>query len=268
MSYLSIPDVIWSGLIASFLTLSGVFFSNRNNTKRLLLQLKHDADESQRERTAELRRDVYLLAVEELTNANRHLATLTQIDLSKVNAADGLKGFFAAIAKLQLVTEPATSMLVNNLSAAYNELFLRMMADLTPIQNAKSDIAINESFYEKAQIEIARILSEMAKFTESAQTDQRVFTALQNAFAWNQSRADKYLDARTKAQNKLQEKNIAFYRQILAEMKVITELQIPVIKAIRAELGLNTDVDALKQQMAEQWTKQENLIESLLVDNK
>jgi hypothetical protein len=268
MSYLSIPDVIWSGLIASFLTLTGVFFSNRGNTKRLLLQLKHDADENQRERTAELRRDVYLLAAEELTKANRHLATLTQIDLSKVNAADGLQGFFAAIAKLQLVTEPDTSMLVNNLSAAYNELFLRMMADLTSIQNAKSDIAINESFYEKAQIEIARILSEMAKFTESAQTDQRVFTALQNAFAWNQSQADKYLDARTRAQNKLQEKNIAFYRQILTEMKVIAELQLPVVKAIRQELGLNTDVDALKQQMAEQWTKQENLIESLLVNNK
>jgi len=38
----SIPDVIWSGLIASALTLGGVLISNRSNTVRLKLQFEHE----------------------------------------------------------------------------------------------------------------------------------------------------------------------------------------------------------------------------------
>ena len=57
LSFLSsIPAVVWSGLIASFLTLGGVLISNRSNTNRLLLQLQHDATEKTKERTAALRR--------------------------------------------------------------------------------------------------------------------------------------------------------------------------------------------------------------------
>src|SRR5262245_49382082 len=108
----SIPDVVWSGVIASILTLSGVLVSNWSNTKRLLVQLKHDADENQKERVAGLRREVYLTAAEELTKASTYLGSLPQADLAKVNAAEGLQGFFVAATKLQLVAEPTTALLV------------------------------------------------------------------------------------------------------------------------------------------------------------
>lgn len=102
----SIPDVIWSGLIASVLTLSGVLISNSSNTSRLKLQLQHDAGQKTTERIAALRRDVYLQAAEELTKANTYLGSLSQIDLAKTNASEGMQGFFGAAAKLQLVAEP------------------------------------------------------------------------------------------------------------------------------------------------------------------
>ncbi len=66
-------------------TVGGVLISNGSNTKRLKLQLQHDANEKTKERTAALRREVYLRAVEELVKANAHLATLPQLDLSKTN---------------------------------------------------------------------------------------------------------------------------------------------------------------------------------------
>jgi len=109
----SIPDVIWSGLIASMLTLGGVLISNGSNTNRLKLQLQHDANEKTKERTATLRREVYLRAAEELVKANAHLATLPQLDLSKTNLGDGLQGFFSATARLQLIAEPKTALLVS-----------------------------------------------------------------------------------------------------------------------------------------------------------
>ena len=118
----SIPDVIWSGVVASIITLTGVFISNSSNTRRLRLQLHHDAVERQKERVNALRRDVYLKAAEEISRANSYLASLTQLDVTKSNVADGLKEFFAISAKLQLVAEPKTALLVNDLTAAYGEL--------------------------------------------------------------------------------------------------------------------------------------------------
>ena len=118
----SIPDVIWSGLIASVLTLSGVLISNWSNTSRLKLQLQHDADQKTTERTATLRRDVYLSAAEELTKANTYLGSLAQIDLAKTNPAEGMQGFFGAAAKLQLVAEPKTALLVKFINTVFPSL--------------------------------------------------------------------------------------------------------------------------------------------------
>src|SRR5262245_53109824 len=68
-----IPDVVWSGIIASLLTLSGVLISNKSNTARLRMQLNHDAEQKERDRKATIRREVYIRAAEELVKANTHL---------------------------------------------------------------------------------------------------------------------------------------------------------------------------------------------------
>jgi hypothetical protein len=75
-----VPDVIWSGLIASVVTLSGVMISNRSNTKRLIRQLAHDSQEKHKERFASMRRDVYLKAAEELAKVSSFFGRLPQID--------------------------------------------------------------------------------------------------------------------------------------------------------------------------------------------
>jgi hypothetical protein len=56
----SIPDTVWAALTASALTLGGVFLSNRSSTKRLKLQLEHDAQEKDKDRKNDMRRSVYL----------------------------------------------------------------------------------------------------------------------------------------------------------------------------------------------------------------
>ena len=57
----TVPAVVWSGVIAAVLTLSGVFSSNWSNTYHLKLQLEHDSNEKAKERKATLRRDVLTL---------------------------------------------------------------------------------------------------------------------------------------------------------------------------------------------------------------
>lgn len=260
----SIPDVVWSAIIASVLTLSGVLISNRSNTSQLRIQLQHDASEKAKERTATLRRDVYLCVAEELTKANSHIASLPQADLAKTNAADGLQGFFAAAAKLQLVAEPKTALLVNRLVGSYGELLIRLMERLIPLQNAKSDIAINDQLYDKAQSEVYRVLSEMAKFNESAQVNDLVFGALQRSLNTHQSLANDYANARQAAWAEFSALNVKFLRQLLVDMRLIGDQQIPVLVEIRRDIGLTADLEAMQAQMEEQWARMSQQIDKMI----
>lgn len=260
----SIPDVIWSGLIASVLTLSGVLISNWSNTSRLKLQLRHDADQKTTERTATLRRDVYLSAVEQLTKANTYLGSLPQIDLTKTNAAEGMQGFFGAAAKFQLVAEPKTALLVNQLVADYAEVLLKVMTYLVPLQSLRADIAICNDLYDQAQLEVKRILSEMAKFNESAQTNQAIFAALQRAFDFQQGQSQQYTSERSGHWESFNKLNVEFVRGLIPEMQRLGELQIPVLIEIRRDLGLTGELDVFRTQMQANAKRMTNQLETLL----
>lgn len=260
----SIPDVIWSGLIASVLTLSGVLISNWSNTSRLRLQLRHDSDQKATERTSALRRDVYLLAAEELTKANSYLGSLAQIDLTKTNAAEGMQGFFGAAAKLQLVAEPRTALLVNQLVADYAELLLKLMASLLPLQSLRSDIAICNALYEQAHLEVKRILAEMSKFNESAQTNGAIFAALQRAFDFQQSQSQLYASERSEHWENFNKLNVEFCRSLIPEIQRLGELQIPVLIEIRRDLGLTGNLDTFRVQMQANAERMKNQLENLL----
>jgi hypothetical protein len=238
----SVPDVVWSAVIASLLTLAGVMVSNRDSTKRLLLQLKHDASEKAKERIAMLRRDVYLHTVEELVKANAHLAGLLQKDLTKENLGDELQGFFAAAAKLQLVAEPETALLVSRLQAEYAELTFELMAHLLPASYAKIDIKIADDLFGKAQAEVARVLTAMVKQNESGEPDPKIFRTLQSTVDFQQAQSTKYAEARSEAWERFNECGIAFQRFLLTRIRDLGPKQIPVLIAIRRDLGLTGDL--------------------------
>lgn len=260
----SIPDVVWSGLIASLITLSGVFLSNLGNTKRLKLQLTHDANEKAKERTANLRREVYLRTVEELVKANSHLSSLPQIDVTKTNLADGLQGFFTAAARLQLVAEPKTSLLVSQLSANYGELVFKLMTDLIPVIKAKKDIEIADDFYAKTQIEITRILAEQRKINEYGNTNPKIFDALQHSFKFENELAAKYSNESNDGWKCFNRLNIIFQKNLLTELSKISLKQIPVMIEIRRDLGLTGDLSEVETHMKQQWSRMESHFEALI----
>lgn len=228
------------------------------------MQLKHDADEKAKERTATLRRDVYLQTAVELTKANSHLASLPQSDLAKTNAADGLQGFFAAAAKLQLVAEPKTALLVNQLVATYGELFLRLLSRLLPLQKAKNDISIYDNYYNKAQADVTRVISEMAKFNEAAKVDANIFNSLQRSFNGYQEQSKVHADARSAAWAKFNQLNVQFFRELLVDLRNISKQQIPVLIEIRRDLGLIAELGAFRKQMDAQWNKMTVQINEML----
>jgi hypothetical protein len=265
-----VPAVIWSAVVASVvgsgLTLSGVLLSNRGNTQRLTTQLAHDSDERAAERKAVLRREVYLKAVEELVKANRHMMNLPKLDPADTDLSEGLDELFAVTAKLQLIANPKTARLIEELSARYSELVLTLLPKVQPIHDLQRSIGMQTELMKGAQAEADRVLAAMAQLNESSDPDPTRFAMLDRSMERIQARVSncaKERDALWAERNALHQRYI---RAVLHEMKRIAQVQIPVMAALREELGVENDSEDAEQQIAERFRRMEMGLNNALLE--
>lgn len=137
---LSIPTIVWSGIVASFISLAGVVLSNRSSLKRLKEQLRHDSEEKHRDRISQLRRDVYLRLATQMTYAGGHLGSLASKDPTTEDLGGPLQDAMAELAKAQLVGSRETAALAAEMAAAYGEALFNLMAAAKPLHDLKIDI--------------------------------------------------------------------------------------------------------------------------------
>ena len=253
----AVPNVVWSGIVASCITLLGVMLSNGSNTKRLKLQLDHDAREKSKDKVNNLRKEVYLKAVEDIEATNIHLSTLADRDLANLNMNAEIQAIGASIAKLKLVAEPETARLAGELSAAFGALFLKLMPRLVPLLEAKSDIEINDSAYMSSSAEASRIMREIHKFNEEGRQDADIFQVLQRSYEFFCDQAKQYADARSLAYDERQVRLNQFNAMLLPDMKELSKLQLKVRIAIRNDLGIASDIADLQQQLERHWAVME-----------
>lgn len=250
-----IPDIVWSGLIASILTLSGVLLSNWSNTGRLKLQLNHDSQEKSKQRKSDLRRDVYLKVAEEIVKVNMYLPSIPQLDFAKVNVSDAMRDFFSAATKLQMVAEVQTSLQVIKLLSYYNELLLKVVAKSIPIQQLQKDIAIQTEHYDVVQLEIKRILEVMAHLNESGDSDRTSLGILTRSLEFQQDVASKVFAKKENLLAQYKIIHLEFLREFIPEMKIIGHLTVPLMVEIRRELDVGGEIDAFMIEMEDQWKK-------------
>lgn len=259
-----IPNVVWAALLASGLTLLGVMLSNWSNTKRLIRQLSHDSDEKQRDRINAIRKDVYLKAAEEAAKASSYLGKIPQLDPSKENIADGLSEFFGVAAKLQLVSQPATSALAGELVTRYGEILMTLLAKAPPIHDLNMNIRIAGDFYDRNQAEVSRTLAEMTQLNESGDKNPVRFAALERSFKNAQDAANHFHEERSKAYAQHAAAMRNYMTTLLREVRSIAPLQMQLSVAIRSELNLTTDLIAHEAQLQENLERMDKAIQGLL----
>jgi hypothetical protein len=246
------PDVLWSALVASGITLLGVLIVTLSNNLMLRAQLKHASREKDKERAATLRRDVFLPAAEELTKAMNFLSSLPKADLRKLNPVKGVQGFFAASAKLHLVADENTAAPVAEFSAAFGQLFMRVISQLMPLQKLQIDIEILDGLYERFQADDNRVLSERGRMVEAGDQDQSLFERLGRVFESHQEMASNYAGQRNEKWSDYNEllKQLSLF--LIREMKPVAQLQIPLLVALRKDLGFETNADFYRKQLERQ----------------
>jgi len=260
----SIPDTVWAALTASALTLGGVFLSNRSSTKRLKLQLMHDAQEKDKDRKNDLRKSVYIRAAEEIVNAFQHLATLTQQDLTEVNIGSGLKGLSVAASQAGLIASSETSKAISELMSGFMESFFKLSSELMPLQDVRTDINILNGQYENRSANVQRLLLEMEERNKTGQMDQVSWDAIKQMFDFNQSECERISNERDSKWSEFNRLQLNFTKAAIVELKSISLLTIPALIGIRKEMDLETDEEEYKLQLEKQFNKMDLSIDSFL----
>lgn len=249
-----IPDVIWSGVIAALIALTGVWLSNVSNNSRLNLQLRHDADEKSKERIYSLRSSVYLIVAEYIETTNIHLSTLSGRDLTRLDMSMELQAIGGAMAKLKLVAGAETSKIATELSNAFGSVFLKLLTCLAPVQEEKTQIEIHDKLYREATDEAKRIQHEIDKIVQNGDIDYLKYQALDSALKFKLEQSSDYAGIRSEAYKKHNVKLQEFNSHLMLEMKGVTEIQLRLMISARNDLGLASDLKELRRQLELQWS--------------
>lgn len=246
-SLLSVPTVVWSGVIAAVVSLTGavagVVLSNRSSEKRLVDQLRHDAAEKQRDRLAALRREVYLKLFEELSAVGGHLGALAGKDPVTENLGGPLQTAIAQLGKVQLVGKPQTALFAGELSSLYGEALIRLMLAAKPLHDLKIDINIAEAAFQEGIAEARRANQARQSIRESGKPDVARMRELQLSFNHAQEAYQAALDEKSAKWDEFNALQPRFMQAVFAELEAIAPAQAKLMDAMRQEIGLPSDLD-------------------------
>ncbi|MBU1130453.1 hypothetical protein KKE45_04005, partial [Patescibacteria group bacterium] len=130
--FLNIPDVVWAAIIASVITLTGVYLTNRGSFNRLIKQLDHESYQKDRDRNMELRRQVYLDAAEAITGNHLVLAKISILDVSDSDLSNQFSKSAAIISKVYAIGSAKTVKTVSELTSVMGSKYLLLIAERIP----------------------------------------------------------------------------------------------------------------------------------------
>jgi len=247
-----VHDVIWSGLIASTVTIFGVLLANWSSTGRLKMQLRHESEEKAKQRKAELRKDVYISLAEKYVKANAWLSSIPERDLTDLDAVVPMADFIATATQLQIIGEIGTATLVSELLIAYNLAFTQVIRRAVPLKIVMGKILIAQSSYDTSNKEVEQSLAAMKAYNQAGVSAPNVFADLNQSFSFAQGVAQqKAAEVQRLFQEKLKLQG-EFVMGSLEYMEAVSARAVPVIIALREELDLPGSIDVFEAQMKKQ----------------
>ncbi|UJH77385.1 hypothetical protein L0U95_22150 (plasmid) [Burkholderia cenocepacia] len=133
-----IPNVVWSGIVASLITVLGVLVTNAGLSKRHRQQLAHSASESKVEREMELRRDIYMPAIEATVIATSAIGGLSNPVTSQDDVTEKYADAAAKLGKASAIASPETVRTLGTLTERMRVLYTKLLICRQPIMNAHS----------------------------------------------------------------------------------------------------------------------------------
>lgn len=247
-----VPAVIWSGVIASFITLGGVYLTSKNSSANLRIQLTHDSNEKSRERSFKLRQDIYMLVASELTSAQRHLSNIPRMNLLEENLSDGTAKFFSAAAQCQLVSSPETALLMLRFMHGFGKLQMRALSSTNEMIEASIAENVASEYVEKGKLEVNKLTSKIAELHQESEGNTSKSKILDYQLEFHTKELGKSWDKQIEALNNKAIHSRIYSKNLLDDLVALSSDQIDVLVSMRSDLGFDSDIEEYRKLLREQ----------------
>lgn len=237
----SIPPTFWGILIGSLFTVIGVVLTNSSNTKRLRLQHDHERQLESRERDLNLRREVYLGAMEALSAGMVVIGRFSDLEHKTQNLMQVYLDKSPSIARVNLIGEIETIEAVIRFTQELTATFLRLASRREQIYALQKNAATIEERIDSSSKELDHLHTSLHELElqhpqDLGQIDKhhRMIEDLQKNINELRNQADEIWNMVIPAQMNL-------VQICVSEQANLEHLLIPIFRTMRAELGLGFD---------------------------
>lgn len=214
------------------------------------------------ERTASLRKEVYLDAAKKMPAALSSLINFSDREESMIVSPD-LSDFFSTAAQIQLVAEPMTASLVRELVSKYSDLMKKSSFTREGLGKAISDRNKLEKKRDNSRLESERLLMEINKLKGISSSDSILVGAVTESYKLHIVEAEKAELELSDAEVKIAIERFRLLKSLLPDVKEISEFQNVVLVGIRKDLGLTSNVKLMELQVKRDLAAIEHLIKFL-----
>jgi hypothetical protein len=248
----SVPDVVWSGIVGSLITVVGVLTTNLGLSRRHKQQLKHtadenalkrmhDASESALDRKMKLRRDVYIPAIEGVYTAMSAIGSMADPSVPRSVIQAKIVDAVGSIAKVNAVasleTVAAAGVLLQQLMVVNMDLSGKRAA----IEAAFAQEQANGNIVTRAVEDHGRWVQVQTAMVFDGPAPPEKWSFLKNQIAFQQRLVDEWTGKRVASSRDLQNAQLAFLKAMAASQSKLTDASVTTSIALRTELGMLED---------------------------
>lgn len=232
-----IPPTFLGIIIGSLFTIIGVVLTNASNTKRLRLQHEHERNLESKTRDLNLRRDVYLSAMEAISAGMVAVGRFADFEVAQQELMQTYTDRSPAISKVTIVGKDETIKAVANFNQELTGAFLRLGAKREKVNAMWRRTAVLEAGIEQAREQQGHLLS-LIKEAEDGQSDEQQVEQWRQEHETERERIASLQAEQVNMDNEFAVTQMGLVQECIAEVATLDRLLVPVISLMRAELEM------------------------------
>lgn len=232
-----IPNVIWSAVIASCLTILGVLLTNKGNANRQTALLAHETQKYQSEQKLALKKEVFLNVAASFSDVLEVIPKLMNLEFSQKDIATQTHSHSGIVAKAYLAAKEESVSEILNYSAETAEVLLDLLKDRSILLDHKKAIEIYDSTIDAANNEKNRIVSMMQELKLQGRNDPETFDYLNNCYATQNKIVEESTQSKEEQEKQLEPLHKAFMKKCISDHSRLLSMLPPMTIALRSELG-------------------------------
>jgi hypothetical protein len=235
-----IHPAFYGVIFGSFLTIIGVVLTNRSNTKRLRLQHEHERDLRNKERDLNMRRQVYMDAMEAISAGITAISRFSDLHESPDSLMQSYSSLSSKESRVMIVGTNETIQALASFNVELNGAFLRLSSErekFDAIRKRNQQLEDELDHIDQRMDEVYSLRSENSEIVESV-IDGKSIPADYHILKEKQTRLQEEYEV-------LSDQLVPLIQNLvsnsIAEVGRLNQLLVPIVACMRAELELPFD---------------------------